>query len=117
MQAQAEADVAYYPPEAIVGRLRAGAISEGDLWVAESWVNNLVAVEAQGADLAPGIAAALRSRGTAPQAHARYRIATIDYVARERADLLGRIGSARVVGPLREVLVAHVRAQGVRSNA
>jgi hypothetical protein len=117
MRSHAEADVAYYPPQAVVGRLRAGEIRESDLWVAESWVDELVTVEAQGADLAPDLAAALRARGAAPQTSSRYRIATIDYVARERKDLLGRVGNARRVGPLRDALVAHVRAHGFRSAA
>jgi hypothetical protein len=97
--------------------LRAGEVRTGDVWVAESWVDELVTVEAEGADLAPEIAAALRSRGTVPQARSRNRIATIDHVARERADLLGRIGPARRLGPLRDALGAHVRAHGFRSDA
>lgn len=117
MRAQAEADVAYYPSQAIVGRLRAGELRAGDLWVAESWVNDLVVVEAQGADLAPELAAVMRSRGTVPQARARYRIATIDYVARERSDLLGRVGPTRKRGPLRDALVAHVRTHGFGRDA
>jgi hypothetical protein len=117
MRAHAEADVAYYPRQAVVGRLRAGEVRTGDVWVAESWVDELVTVEAEGADLAPEIAAALRSRGTVPQARSRYRIATIDHVVRERADLLGRIGRARRLGRLRDALGAHVRAHGFRSDA
>jgi hypothetical protein len=117
MRSHTEADVAYYPPQAVVGRLREGEIRESDLWVAESWVDELVTVEAQGADLAPDVAAALRGRGTAPQAASRYRIATIDYVARERKDLLGRVGNAHRAGRLRDALVAHVRAHGFGSAA
>jgi len=117
MRAQAEADVAYYPLDAIVGRLRAGPVHTGDLWVAESWVNDLVVVEAQGADLAPGLAAAMRSRGVVPDARSRYRIATIDYIARERARELGRIGPARKSGALRDALVAHVRSRGFELDA
>jgi len=117
MRAQAEADVAYYPAQAVVGRVRAGAVHAGDLWVAESWVNDLVAVEVLGADLAPELAAALRSRGTVPQAASRYRVATIDYVAREESHLIGRHGGVRRLGPLREALVAHVRAHGFHRDA
>ncbi len=117
MRAQGEADVAYYPLQGIVGRLRAGEVRAGDLWVAESWVNELVAVEVQGADLAPELAAVMRSRGIVPQARSRYRIATTDYLAREEAHRLGRVGSARTLGPLRDALVAHVRAHGFRRDA
>jgi hypothetical protein len=117
MRAQGEADVAYYPPRAIVGRLRAGPVHASDLWVAESWVDDLVVVEAEGGELAPGLAAALRSRGIVAQARSRYRIATIDYIAREQARELGRIGPARKLGPLRDALVAHVRARGFQPEA
>ena len=47
MRAHAEADVAYYPSQSVVGRLRAGTVRTGDVWVAESWVNGLVVVEVQ----------------------------------------------------------------------
>ncbi|HJR71638.1 MAG TPA: hypothetical protein VKA43_16460, partial [Gammaproteobacteria bacterium] len=117
MRAQAEADVAYYPAQAVVGRLRAGPVHAGDLWVAESWVDELVVVEVQGADLAPGLAAAMRARGTVAQARSRYRIATIDHIAREQARELGRIGPLRKWGLLRDALVAHVRARGFEPAA
>jgi hypothetical protein len=117
MRTQAEADVAFYPAQSVVGRLRAGAVRTGDLWVAESWGNALVVAEVQGADLAPALAAVMRSRGPGPQARSRYRVATIDWVAREQSHLLGRPGRARMLGPLRDALTAHVRAHGFRSDA
>jgi hypothetical protein len=117
MRSGTESDVAYYPLQGIVGRLRAGEVRTGDVWVAESWIDELVTVEAEGADLAPEIADALRSRGAVPQARSRYRIATTGYLAREQAHLLGRVGSLRTFGSLRDTLVAHVRAHGFRSVA
>ena len=117
MRLGAEADVAYYPLQGIVGRLRAGEVRTGDIWVAESWIDELVTVEAQGADLAPEITDALRSRGVVPQARSRYRIATTGYLAREETHLLGRVGSLRRLGPVRDTLVAHVRAHGFRAAA
>ncbi|HEY9182096.1 MAG TPA: DUF3500 domain-containing protein [Gammaproteobacteria bacterium] len=112
MRTQAQADVGYYPLPGVVGRLRAGEVRAGDLWVAESWVNELVVVEVQGNDVAPELAAVMRSRGVVPQAHTRYRIATTDYSARDESFRLGRVGPARTLGPLREALVAHVRSHG-----
>ena len=116
MRAHAEADAAYYPLQGVVGRLRAGTVRTGDVWAAESWVNDLVVVEVQGADLADELANVMRLRGIAPQARARYRIATTDYLAREESGRLGRVGAARRLGPLRDALAAHARAHGFRPD-
>ena len=113
MRAQAEADVALYPAQGAVGRLRAGTVRTGDIWTAESWVNDLVVVEAKGADLAPEMAALMRSRGTPPQSGSTYRIATTDYIADyEASEHLGRVGARRSLGPLRDALAAHAREHG-----
>ena len=117
MRVQAEADVAYYPSQSVVGRLRAGTVRTGDVWVAESWVNGLVVVEVRGEDLAPEVSALMRSRGTVPQSRSRYRIATVDYVAREEARRrLGRVTERRSLGLLRDALVTHARAHGFRRD-
>ncbi|HZF28907.1 MAG TPA: DUF3500 domain-containing protein [Gammaproteobacteria bacterium] len=113
MRAQGEADVALYPAQGAVGRLRAGTVRTGDIWTAESWVNDLVVVEAKGADLAPEMADLMRSRGTPPQSGSTYRIATTDYIADYEAGAhLGRVGARRSLGPLRDALVAHAREHG-----
>jgi hypothetical protein len=117
MRAQAEADVAYYPLPTVVGRLRGGTVRTGDVWVAESWVDDLAVVEADGGDLAPEVAAALRARGIEPQARARYRIATTGYLAREAARYIGRTSGRRSLGLLRDALVAHVREHGFGRDA
>jgi uncharacterized protein DUF3500 len=118
MRAQASADVAYYPAWSVVGRLRAGTIRTGDVWAAESWVNDLVVVEAKGEDLAPELADRMRLRGVAPQARSTYRIATADYVAQyEARERLGRVGAARPLGLLRDALVAHAREHGFGRDA
>jgi hypothetical protein len=59
----------------------------------------------------------MRSGGVVPQARSRYRIATIDYIARDEAQLLGSVGRARKWGLLRDALVAHVRARGFQPEA
>ena len=110
MREQAQADVAYYPPGSVVGRLRAGTVRTGDIWVAESWVDDLAVVEAKGADLAPALERALRARGVAPQSASTYRIATTGYVAAQEARVhLGRIGRPRLLGLLRDALARHAK--------
>jgi hypothetical protein len=112
MRASAEADVAYYPPGSVAGRLRAGTVRAGDVWVAESWVNALAVVEVKGADLSPEIARLLARRGAAPQASSTYRIATLDYLVRQEPEQIGRFARWRSLGPLRDALVAHARMHG-----
>ena len=110
---QGQADVAFYPLGGVAGRLRAGTVRTGDIWVAESWVDDFVVVEAKGADLAPELAASLRLRGVEPRSRSTYRIATIGYIAAEEArKRLGRIGAARSLGLLRDALAAHAKAHG-----
>ncbi|HEX5046288.1 MAG TPA: DUF3500 domain-containing protein [Gammaproteobacteria bacterium] len=113
MRAQGEADVALYPAQGAVGRLRAGTVRTGDIWTAESWVDDFAVVEVKGADLAPELADRMRARGTPPQSGSTYRIATTTYIADSEASrLLGRVSGRRPLGPLRDALVAHARAHG-----
>jgi len=116
MRAQAEADAAYYPSQSIVGRLRAGTVRTGDVWAAESWVNDFVVIEARGDDLAPEVSARMRARGIVPQSRSRYRIATMDYVAHEVARQRLGVTSQRSLGLLRDALVTHARAHGFRRD-
>jgi hypothetical protein len=117
MRAHAEADVAYYPLPTVVGRLRAGTVRTGDVWVAESWVDDLAVVDADGGDLAPEVAAALRARGVEPQTKARYRIATTGYLAREAARYIGRTSGRRSLGLVRDAVVEHIQKHGFSRDA
>ena len=113
MRAQAQADFAYYPEASVVGRLRAGMIRTGDLWVAENWVDELVVAEPRGADLGPAVLAALRTRGADLHPDKRYRIATTGYVARdESVEAFGGADNRRSLGLLRDAIAAHLRLEG-----
>ena len=112
MRARAQADLAYYPSGSVAGRLRAGTVRTGDVWVAESWGNELAVVSLRGADLAPELAARMSSRGVPPQSGSTYRIATTEYVANEEPERIGRGGETRSLGLLRDALVAHARTNG-----
>ncbi|MEJ0006732.1 MAG: hypothetical protein WDM77_10325 [Steroidobacteraceae bacterium] len=110
MREQAHAEVAFYPEAGMVGRLRAGLIKTGDVWVAESWVDDLVVAELRGADLQPGIIAAMRARGVEPQAGKRYRFATTGNVLRDGR--LGRLDAGanpQSLGLLRDAISAYLR--------
>jgi hypothetical protein len=116
MLGHTQADFAYYPSFSLAGRLRAGTIRTGDVWAAENWVDDLVTCEVMGADIAPGLAHLMSSRGQTPQAQRTYRIATTGNVAANAAESrIGRVSNSRNWGPLRTVLVAQARMRGFRT--
>jgi hypothetical protein len=115
MAGQTGADHAHYPSYSVVGRLRAGTVRTGDIWAAESWVDDLVVCEVAGDDIAPGLGNLMRSRGSSPQAHRTYRIATTGDVAANNAQSrIGRVRSWRSCGRLRDALVSQARIRGFR---
>jgi hypothetical protein len=107
------ADCAEYPAASVAGRLRAGVIRTGDVWTAENWRDNLVVCEVRGADMAPALRNRMSLRGSSPQAHRTYRIATTGYVAANTAQMwLGRLSGSRNEGLLRDALVSQARLPG-----
>ncbi|MEO6078349.1 MAG: 5'-nucleotidase C-terminal domain-containing protein [Steroidobacteraceae bacterium] len=113
MRSQARADVAIYPAWNLVGRLREGPVTTGDVWVAESWADELVVIETLGSDLSPALAKALRSRGTEPQSGRTYRVALPGYLVRgEAGRQTMRIAAQRSLGPLRDALAVELRTHG-----
>ncbi len=113
MCTQGEADLAYMPSSSVVGRLREGAVRNGDIWAAESWIDELVLLEARGADLSSEIAQRLRARGKSVQGGATYRIVTTGYVAHGSSSaILGRVLEPRSRGLLRDAICAHARVHG-----
>ncbi len=111
--ARTDADLGVYPVDSCVGRLRAGVVRTGDVWVAESWMDHLVLADVKGGDLAPSAAAALTARGASPQRDRTYRLATTAYVADEEpAAHLGRVSDRRFAGRVRDALVDHAREGG-----
>ncbi len=115
MCAQTGSDLAHYPRQSVVGRLRAGPIRSGDVYTLESWQESVEVASILGAHLGSGLRAALEERGLPLDRSRTYTVATTEYAASELADELGRIDTRRD-GPLvREVTVAHLRANGFRS--
>lgn len=114
MQSELGTDLAYYDRASVVGRLRAGPVRSGDVYVLESWQQRTVVLEIRGARLAPALRTALGPRPLDPGRS--YTVATTEHDADERAECLGRI-EARRPGPwLRDVTIAHLctRARAFR---
>ena len=101
------ADVGYVPMESIVGFLPAGAVREGDVYVAESWGDAAVVVDVASTALPTPVVHALRARGDDPAARRSFTIATTAYAARS-------LDGARIAdaGAVRDVVIAHARARG-----
>ena len=113
MQVHTRADIAYYDLESVAGRLRAGPVRTGDIYNLESWRNDVVVVEIEGADLAEPIVGAFRARGDTVNPGNTYRIATESYLASQRADeLLGRIKTEEPGPMLRDLAIEHGRQHG-----
>jgi hypothetical protein len=116
MLGHTQADLAYYPPFSIAGRLRAGSLRTGDIWAAENWVDDLIVCDVMGADVAPVLSNFLGSRGNTPQAHRTYRIATTGNVAANAAESrIGRVSNARNWGLLRDALVSQAKIREFRT--
>jgi len=109
---EAGADLAYYPDESVVGRLRAGPIRSGDVYVLESWQESSVVVTVRGARLGGGTLARLADRGEPVDLERTYRIATTDHAAKHLQPELGRIEEREAGALVRDLAVAHLRARG-----
>jgi uncharacterized protein DUF3500/5'-nucleotidase-like protein len=112
MRDQLGADLAFYDPDDVAGRLRAGPVREGDLYALESWQNATARVEIKGANLGPSLVASLRAAGKALEPRRTYAVATSSHIAGYEMELIGH-PEAVTPGPLlREVLIAHARQRG-----
>jgi hypothetical protein len=112
MRAELGTDLACYPRESVVGRLRAGPIRSGDVYVLESWQEETLVVSIRGAYLGPALQADLRRQGLPLDPARTYTAAVTEYAADELEATLGRIDARRPGPLLRELTVAHLRAHG-----
>jgi hypothetical protein len=108
MREQLGTDLAYYDPERVVGRLRAGAIREGDIYNMESWQSSVALVELEGANLPRSWVDAMRKTGGDPDPARVYSIATIGSVA----DDLNGVESRRDGIMLRDATIAYLKKHG-----
>jgi hypothetical protein len=112
LRSQTGADLAYYPSESVVGRLRAGAIRSGDVYTLESWQDSALVVSIRGSQLSAGLRSALDAGGAQLEPEKDYAVATTRYAAGNLANRLGSIGERRPVGSMRDLAVAHLRSHG-----
>ena len=111
MQRAMDADVAVMLDK-LPGRLVPGTISEGTLWTLDPYGNSLATVTMKGEQLG----SAVRQRLGKVEPGREYRVATIDYFLREFGREIGVIERVETSGQLlRDVLVSHARADGLRS--
>jgi len=108
---QTGADLAHYPRASVVGRLRAGPIRSGDIYTLESWQDSAVVVSIQGGNLSAALRAQLEAQGSRIETQRLYRVATTRYAAKELFAELGRSASRAQAGLVRDLTVAHLRAQ------
>jgi Protein of unknown function (DUF3500) len=111
LRSQTGADLAHYPRSSVVGRLRAGPIRSGDIYTLESWQDSAEAVSIRGANLSAALRAKLESGGSAVETQRLYRVATTRHAASALESELGQIESRAGAALVRELTVAHLRAQ------
>lgn len=112
------ADLAYYHPDAVAGRLRAGTVRTGDIYSLESWEDQVSVVEIRGANLSPALADALKARGDTVQSKSAYKVATTSFIAENLADeVIGSVESMTTGMMLREAAILHLKANGFPSTA
>lgn len=118
MREQTGADLAFYGPESVVGRLRPGTVRTGDIYVLESWQDRIALVEVKGSAMGGALLDDLRRRETSIAPARTYTVAVAGYVGDEPARR--SVGEAAAVsrGPLlREAVIAHLKARGFPGGA
>ena len=105
---QTGSDFASYDEESVAGRLRRGPIRSGDVYVLESWQNDVLVSELRGARLPQRFVDELAARGEKLDPARLYTVATTDY----DGQALGRVASRRRGIPLREATIEYLREVG-----
>lgn len=107
------ADLAFYPGDSVVGRLRAGTIRSGDLYTLESWQNRIAPVEIPGSQIGGALGERLRGEGYPVDADRIYTVATTSHAASAEAtrslgtDLPWKKGVL-----IRDAAIAHLSEHG-----
>jgi hypothetical protein len=109
-------DLAFYGPE-VPGRFCPGEITTGLAYALDPYRNHVVVATIEGRAMGGELRDRLQAAGTPIAPTARYRVATTDYFG-GLPDSFGRPQEIESAGtPLREALVAHLRADGVPASA
>ena len=113
MRRQTGADLAYYPAESVVGRLRRGTVRTGDIYNLESWQDFIATVKLRGDRIGGGLLHQLRRAGVTPEPERVYTVATTGYGATEAATAsLGHDFAWDRGGMVRDAVIDHLRARG-----
>ena len=104
------ADLAYYDERSVAGRLRPGLVRSGDIYSLESWQERVEVVDVRGCNLSAVLLSQLRTRGVEADPAKTYSVATTRFVAKQRAEPLGRIDARRPGPMLRDLTVDYLRA-------
>jgi hypothetical protein len=107
--------LAWYHRE-VPGRFCPGTVTTGLAWAAAPYGNTIAVAEIDGRAMAAPLRERLEAGGTRIEPGRRYRVATHRYYASLR-DSFGDVASLEETGvPVREALVAHLRAGGLESS-
>ncbi len=113
MRRQAGTDLALYPEESVVGRLRPGTVRSGDIYNLESWQESLATLEILGSDIWGEFLQQFQQTGNVVDPDRVYTLATTDYAARERSSkLLGKVGPWQRGIMIREATIAYLKEHG-----
>jgi hypothetical protein len=104
MRSQTGADLAYYDPESVVGRLRKGTIRAGDIYNLESWRERVVVGEIDGARVLPQM-------GFDIDPKRKYMFATSGYAAQRLVGLKALRGAEQRM-MLRDAVIRHLQRHG-----
>ncbi len=113
MQDQTGADLAHYPAESAVGRLRAGSIRTGDIYTLESWQDVVATLRLPGRRIGGELRRRLDQERFPLEPDRDYTVATTGYGAGDGArEALGGTFPWTRRGRLRDLTIAYLKAHG-----
>ena len=116
MRAGTKADIAYYPMNAVVGRLRAGTIRSGDVITAESWQDSVLTTQLHGAEIAGELLAQLETNDIPLEPDRTYTVATTGEIKSEASRAIGTTGPWQGHGLLRDHVIDSLRQTRSRAE-
>ena len=106
-----------YQDAAVPGRFCAGPVTTGLAYSLDPYRNRVVVAAIDGRAMAPALRERLSAAGTAIEPDQRYRVASTDYLSRQR-DRFGEPADVEMgTELLRDALVTHLRAGGLPGTA
>lgn len=117
MMSRQKTDFAFYPLHSTDGKIRPGTVHTGDLYVAESWLNNQAQIAVKGSEVGGEFGKRLQAQGVTVQPNKIYSIATTDYTAKyQLGETFGQAEFVSQGEPLRDLLVSYTRKNGFSAS-